>query len=241
MVSITAFLTDKSKPIYQKVIHIVEKIELVLNCKVSIFGGFIRNIIEHYHKPSSEFKFNDVDIWIFFDNKLIQSKQSFRNLINNGAYKINSKAKYSGDALETGSASNYNSFKNDIEGIIFDFNCNYPNEPTLSYDFLTDFTVNNLSMEINGQLNMRIKVDYTIENIIEHIKQKLLIEIQTIDKLKQFKYFNKDNLTEKLKLRTEKMLSYGYIFKDKTIMTELEKEIDDLEEINTKDEIVIVL
>lgn len=109
--------------------------------------------------------------------------------------------------------SDYGVINMTIDDIKFDM-CTRINGFT-TFDTLTDFVCNNLYFDINGNIHIRVKCDYSIEDIIEQIKNKKLINMLNKEFIQKecLEYWNPDDTDfyeKKWKYREDKMLSYGY-------------------------------
>jgi hypothetical protein len=100
-----------------------------------------------------------------------------------------------------------------IDGIDFDFCCNTSRR--LSFKTLADFSVNNLYIGLDGGLKTRVLTDYTVSDIIGHIKERKLIDITDMEVIKGHldpycRKYNLDYYKNKMNLKGDKMISYGY-------------------------------
>lgn len=215
--NINYYLTNNTKEIYKLIIDICKNIENISNSKIYIFGGFIRNLIENYHNPESKFKFNDIDIW-FYQSRYDNLNNSFTrwkiNVLRNIVPKLRNIYKISDQVICYSSECPrelYGLYKVNINDINFDFSTNINSEN--QYKKLSDYTVNNLTMDTEGNLYTRIDTQYTIDNIIEHIKNKKLIKIinsNVIDDYIHYLNDNKEYYIKKMNEREQKMINYGY-------------------------------
>jgi hypothetical protein len=98
----------------------------------------------------------------------------------------------------------------EIDEINFDMCTNINNFSEKAYTTfknLSDFTVNNLYIDINGQLNKRIDCsNYTLDDCIEDIKNKKLHNIYIVPNEEEYSMINFFDKREK------KMLEYGYVY-----------------------------
>ena len=211
--NVQTFLTEQTRPFYERVINIVKDLEEITHTKVVIFGGFIRNIIECYFNPSIVFKINDVDIWFLNGHSLTTWERSVTHIYNQINICHNSSKK---DFHHYGISEHridYGVIKMTIDDIKFDM-CTRINGFT-TFDTLTDFVCNNLYIDINGNINIRVKCEYPINDIIEQIKNKKLIAMLDKEFIETecLTYWNpndKQFYEDKWKYREDKMLSYGY-------------------------------
>jgi DNA-binding FrmR family transcriptional regulator len=85
-----------------------------------------------------------------------------------------------------------------------------------TFETLSDFSVNNLYIDIKGEIKKRVDCDYTIDDIIEQIKNKKLINIVN-------KTFVETHLDEHIDFpgayenrfkenREKKMIEYGFSY-----------------------------
>ncbi len=80
---------------------------------------------------------------------------------------------------------------------------------------MADFSVNNLYIGLDGQLKARVDTVYTVTDIIEHIKDRKLIDITNMDEIKAYvdqncSCYNLDYYKNKMHLKGLKMIGYGY-------------------------------
>ncbi len=228
--NIKQYLTPKSEIYYNKVISIIEHLKTIAffdnnsqinnyKVEINIFGGFIRDIISHYFHPDNDFiPSTDVDIWFTYydkDKELSYSQNMWNSLfikiINDLKMKYNvSKAITTYDSVPR---ETYGVCKAIIDGIHFDFNTGI--NSSSSYKTISDFTVNNLSIDINGNILKRVNecCDFNVENIIAHIKQKKLINIvnpKVIEKYIEQGLSTKEIQELLINRREQKMIKNGY-------------------------------
>lgn len=238
--NIKFFITEKSKPYYNKVINIVENFENFINesnppkpgywslkTKCNIFGGFIRNIIEHYfefqEKPDSEFRTpKDIDVWFnkFHINENMErsychSETTWNRDIKLLVDKLNEKYYPTKHPIisypDICARINYGVKLVNIENIDFDL-CTEINW-FQTFNCLCDYTCNNLYIDIKGNLNYKTNTKYSISDSIYHIQKRLLIKItdlEFINRMKDIDEFSEEYYQEKDEKREKKMLSYGY-------------------------------
>jgi hypothetical protein len=169
MASITTFLTPESEPIFYKVLDIVQKLESN-GIQFVVFGGFIRDIIKHYYESDKPFVFNDINVWVLHQ---YYSKNDFKKTIYRYVSKIDSNA-----IQILNNETTLTSIKININGIIFDFCTNSTIMLRHNHDIFIDFTINNLAMNSDCSLTSRIKTEYSIDDIIQHIMRGYLIEME---------------------------------------------------------------
>jgi hypothetical protein len=183
--SIESFLAPELAEYYYQVIRIVKILEKVSDAKVVIYGGFIRAIIAGEGRP------RDVDLWFTYDwpTASVSTPGIWRRRIQQMIMRL--KFEYPdltvnivnlSTGAEVGTVSNPVDMRGDdkyeiatinINGIDFDFCCNTSDR--LSFDELTDFSVNNLYMGADRILKTRVKTDFTVNDIIGHIQNRKLI------------------------------------------------------------------
>ncbi len=228
--NIKQYLTPKSEIYYNKVISIIEYLKTIAffdnnsqinnyKVEINIFGGFIRDIISHYFYPDEDFiPSADVDMWFTYycNDKILSYSQNMWNslfikIINDLKMKYNvSKAitTYESVPRET-----YGVCKATIDNIQFDFNTDI--NGSSSYKTISDFTVNNLSIDMNGNILKRVNecCDFNVDDIIIHIKQKKLINIvnpKIIEKYIEQGLSTKEIQELLINRREQKMKKYGY-------------------------------
>ncbi len=228
--NIKYYLTPKSKPYYTKVIEIVEYLKTIAfydksssffgsstKLEIHIFGGFVRNIISHYFNPTEDFVPSaDVDIWFDYSQYRTHSYNSWRRHCVKMFGDLKQKYDVGNECLisnELGPRETYGLCKLTIDGIKFDFNTDINGEST--YSSLADFSVNNLSINTEGNLSKRVNecCDYSLEELIEHIKDKKLInilDVKQVMKYIEWGYLNEETRQIKFHQRITKMISYGY-------------------------------
>ena len=191
------------------------------NCEIYIFGGYIRNIIEHYHSQAEVFiPPNDVDIFIRFDEQYVRtpSQTTWKRLfvpfivqslainhtITYGKIKHNHYGDYDyGLARITIDGINF-----DITTHINDFQAYCPR-----FDELSDYTVNNLMIDTRGNLSTRVKIDqYGLQSCLEHIQQRQLVFINNETVFRERLSYDEDGsiFAKYMDDRKAKMLAYGY-------------------------------
>ena len=184
--NINNFLTPKSKPFYDHIISIIEKLnEYQKNaelphrngaeCDIVIFGGFIRDLILHYfeYQKNQDIEFikpKDIDTWFHYisihDNeyrKFSHSMTSWQRYLSTIKKMIHEFSEYDiknqmGYTISY-DLSNYCVYTMEIDGINFDMCANinnYSGNAFTTFKNLSDFTVNNLYIDTKGQLKKRI-------------------------------------------------------------------------------------
>lgn len=235
--TINQFFTTQTSPLFYKIQRILHKLQSTefdgITTNAYIYGGFVRDMINNYYNPTEKFSFNNInmnmninvwldcspyrhnfDSWYEFCDSVFQQLQDDHDII-----------------IENITYSNYditeqfNLVTLTIEGINFNF-CTDINMP--NFHNLCDFTVNNLFMDIYGNLFKRAKCEYSVSDIITHIKNKKLVNIFNQEYFNQvydyYKYQNEDdddgesyeiesldyNFEEIFQTLKTKMESYGY-------------------------------
>jgi len=233
-VNINSFLTDYSRPYYDKILNIIETIKAsmreyydikdnIITPEVYIFGGFVRRLIEHYYdyqnslKSDTKINFTtnfDIDIWFDFSNwwRKYQSYFIWSKEVKHIYSKINDKYKNTKilSYPEFGSRLVYGLYTIYIEDIKFDMCTNINHFETFST--LCDFTCNNLYIDLNGNIYIKTKSSYSIQDCFEHIKNKILINIINQNIINDMAEYSGDRnyYTEKILYREQKMLNDGY-------------------------------
>jgi hypothetical protein len=226
-VNIKQFLTPKSEIYYTKVMNIIEDMtrkELYQSVFISeelniyIYGGFIREIISHYFHPEDEFiPSTDVDLWFsFYDS----NKEEYSYPYSIWVHRCGKLIKSLGETHDISKADTSNKIKTDetysiyninIDEIDFDFNVK--TSFYSSYKTISDFTVNSLTMDTNGNIFKRLPeyCDFDINEIITHIKERKLIKMINPDAIK-VGYTTEQIQTERFIKREQKMINYGYTY-----------------------------
>lgn len=233
--NIKNFLNTKESLIYHnKVQNILKLIQSITDCDILVFGGYLRTILENYHDNKFK-KPNDIDIWLIKKKGLSFSYNYFYKFINNifnTEFKKNKeyyKKKYniSDIFIEKYPRSTlgfydgpieYGSFKIKIDGILFDITTSINSSNYLtSFKKICDYSINNLYYDSSGTIYTRCESIYNVNNIIEHIKDKILYNIYNYNFLK--KYYDEPNesytyyktkFPEICKYRLEKLKSNNY-------------------------------
>ncbi len=153
------YLTPKSKPYFDKISAIVKNISNVLKSDIFIFGGCVRDLIQHYFEyiTDNEVEFiepKDVDIWVSDDHSMRSWDIAMKNL-----YKRKDEIAPESNFTFMGGAGGgtpfsdrevYSLVKIIIDNINFDMTTNV-NDWSV-YNDLSDFTVNNLSIDMNHNI-----------------------------------------------------------------------------------------
>jgi hypothetical protein len=222
IINIKQFLTPKSEIYYTKVMNIIEDMtrkELYqsvfksIELNIYIYGGFIREIISHYFHPENEFiPSADVDLWFsFYDSNKSEYSYPYSIWVNNCSKLIKSLGEthdisksVTSNKIKT--TETYSIYNITIDEIDFDFNVNTCF--CSSYKTISDFTVNNLTMDTNGNIYKRITeyCDFDISEIITHIKEKKLIKMINPEMIKT------EYTTCRFIKREQKMMNYGYTY-----------------------------
>jgi hypothetical protein len=223
------YITPKSSEYYYKVMGIVTDLQTYMqaNTKTNrytkepvntlIYGGFIRNIIDHYYHPHDDFTpSKDVDVWMYKHAiDPAQARFSFSNdsFMRNMRQTLNElKSKYNIPSIPyspyvdpTKFTKSYSVFRQTIDNIDFDLCAQINSSDTFAS--LTDFTVNNLYIDTMGNIIVRLKCEYSLDEITDHIKHKKLVKILD-SPVNEFNVNQKH--IDRFEQREKKMLSYGY-------------------------------
>ena len=223
--SIQQFITADSKPHYDKIMKIINGIRNIKfyeksGVKVCVFGGTVRNFIQHYITGEPFVEPKDLDIWLDF-SEIYGRTHSFNSWRHCGKYLLQEITKNSDFVVsdkhficaEFGPRETYSVQKININGIDIDI-CTDINYSSM-FKKLSDYTVNNLYFDHNGQLFTRYECEYTIKDNIQHIKEKKLVPIfnkEEIEKNDVDGYYNYKNYTISIMIdkRHTKMIEYGY-------------------------------
>ena len=247
--NISNFLTPYSCPYYEKVITILQMLQDALNSQtgiykdhkdidqmdypfvvyeeesrankveILIFGGFLRNLLEHFY--SCETKYNppkDIDIFIRFNTHLVRTPSQtswIQNIIPFIKTSLSEKydLSYTNILVNHYYDYDYCLTRMIIDGIHFDISSHInDNRECPRFDELTDYTVNNLLCNLQGNLQTRVKIaKYDIALTMEHIRHMKLISILNQSTLQWLSCsVSIISCEEYLKDRLAKMLAYGY-------------------------------
>ena len=226
--NIKQYLTPKSQIYYTKVMAIIDHLKTIAffdnshKVEINIFGGFIREIISHYFHQDKDFVPSaDVDIWFTYYNsnyrKLAYSQNNWHYL----SIQIIKDLKKTYDvsnsiiSIESVPRETYGVCHVNIDGIKFDFNTDINGES--AYRTISDFTVNNLTIDTDGNILKRVSetCDFNVSEIISQIKEKKLINIVNPKPIKRYincGFSNEEVEKIKFEKREAKMLSYGYTY-----------------------------
>jgi hypothetical protein len=217
MENIKDFLTPETREYYETVIKIVNDLETISGAQISIFGGFVRSLIEG-NIP------RDVDMWFKYTwPHFTGTPGIWRRRITAMIPQIREKHTIKDEDIKISKTTDTEKIGEDIyeiatikiDGIDFDFCCNTSSH--LSFKTLADFSVNNLYIGLNGTLKTRVLTHYTVSDIIGHIKERKLIDITDMEVIKSHldpycSKYNLDYYKNKMVLKGVKMISYGYNF-----------------------------
>lgn len=229
--NINHFFNAQTSPLFYKIQRILYNFQLTefdgITPDVYIYGGFVRDMIQHYYNPTEKFNFNNINIWLNcapyrhgYDSLYEFCDFTFQQLQDDHDIIIKDVTYSNYDITEQ-----FNLVSFTIDSIKFNL-CSDINMP--NFHNLCDFTVNNLFMDIYGNLFKRAKCEFSIDEIIKHIKNKMLVKIMNEEYLNQlngyYKFQNEDeddgeqyeiksinyNLDEIYETLVTKMESYGY-------------------------------
>ncbi len=93
---------------------------------------------------------------------------------------------------------------------MFDFCTKINNENR--FDVLCDYTVNNLYIKTNGKIFLRINTNFTINEILDHIRDKKLVPIINDNIINSYIEYDRNNYYyhDLIEKRKNKMIGYGY-------------------------------
>ncbi len=229
--NIKQYLTVKSDIYYNKVMSIIEHLKTIAifdnnkkndtKVEINIFGGFVREIILHYFHPDEDFVPSaDVDIWFTYyykDKKITYGRTIWNSLffkiIND--LKINHNVSDEIATLDMLPRESYGVCHAIINDVKFDFNTDI--NGSSSYKTISDFTVNNLAIDMNGNLVKRVDecCDFNVSDIITHIKEKKLITMVNPKMIKEYEknWGSTKEIQERLiTKREQKMTKHGYTY-----------------------------
>ena len=233
---ITNFLTPKSKPFYDLVISIVEKLEEYqqkvdlwkipdgLECNIVIFGGFIRDLILHYFEyqkdDNSEFnKPKDIDLWFHYKSPYDTQYHKFSHSMTSWERYLSALKKIMRHHSEY-----------DVEDSLTGFIHSYE---ITDYCVLT-MTIDNIRFDMCANINkysgesfttFKDLSDFTVNNLFIDTKGMMKKRINyanytlddCIDDIKHKKLHNifidpGNEYGVRFDAREKKMLSYGYTY-----------------------------
>lgn len=215
MVNINDYLfNDEAKEYHNEVIKCCNFISNALNLNYVIYGGYIRTIIENYHEKKFK-KPSDIDIWLFpkgnekvsctISNKWIleafhydKEKLSEKTHPYHEIYKINDfelkKICYK-DNMRCINPIQYCFFTIIVDNINFDVSLEITSgindEKYYLFHEICDYSINNIYLKSNDEFEKRCKTDFTIDETINHIKDRELHEIYDYDLLEKNMTFQK--------------------------------------------------
>lgn len=214
-----------SLPVHQKVLTVMASIDRAcevyfqsknIKSTVVTFGGYIRDTIAG--KIQTIDSIVDIDTWI-----LLSKRPGYTSLSLNGAklffialtesLKENHTVACNVMALDDqpNDTPNYGVLKMLIDGIRFDIgtDINY----NFSFAKLSDYTVNNLYMNLSGKINLRVPSQHGIGECICDIFERQLIRV--IDPHASQTKWSRSNLPDlsgPCEQREAKMIAKGYHF-----------------------------
>ena len=102
----------------------------------------------------------------------------------------------------------------DIDGISFDCCTNINN--VKYFNMMCDFTVNNLYIDLCGNLNMRTPNSHNVYTVLQHITHSLLVPFGGADGWKNYlmKWYGSHelkNIEILMNNRYRKMMEYGFV------------------------------
>ena len=200
---------------HNTIMEILSYIENETGSKIIIYGGYVRRIIEHcfasVHRDLDDRPFTkptNVNIWLLFPNPIKSvdwiaiKRQIFELLL------------YTYDQIFTEEnpeqLTDNNSFKFTIGNISIEVKTQISDKHNYSINtYNCDYSVNNLMMDMNGNIEVRMKCIYDLNTIVSHIHDKKLHSIY------EFRYSEHHPLTVKahklLEIRRIKMENFGYL------------------------------
>ena len=209
-VPISFFIGYYEEAIYfhEKIMEIANYIHNISGARVFIYGGYIRNIIEYCFIKNTTpddvkvnfLHTNDINIWLIFPkdiNSIVWSekrKQICEFLSCNYDLKVD--------------ISVFHDFKFIInDKLKFQINTRITDVFPVGFDSICDFSVNNLYMNLVGNIYCRVFIpNISIWDIFKSIKEKELVEL--------FKYSIQKDVQqyqiEQMLIRYKKMIGYGY-------------------------------
>ena len=180
-----------------------------------IFGGFVRDLL-------LDNKFNNIDIMInnspLYDYKIISNiVENIRNNIQvfDSDYmymNVNTRFEY----IKIGLYMMHNNITSYINIYI-----NSKSDSEEYFD-LHDYTINNLKIDLNGNIDRRLKLlRYNLYDCLDHINKKILVH--------DADYIGYNKLIVNNKYRENKMLSYGFNY----IVSKKRRNSDDIDDTYT--------
>ncbi len=224
--NIKDFLTPKSRPYFEYVNKLLcRMLKAGQIPSAAVFGGYVLNLVEHafaykanpvtatYTPPK------DLDVWLKYDlhpTQATYTANSIRKLFNKYITPYLKEAGYtsSWDTLRTHHL-NYGVHNLRVDDEYqFDFVANMNGR--CQFDDLGDFSVNNLYYDVfTGRLGVRIATEYTLDEILDHIKAKRLVPLMHYEKLKKHIRTKSDYdwYYDKMCMRERKTQAKGYAYK----------------------------
>ena len=226
---------------YNKIINICKTIEQLLTtdrvmAKVYIFGGFVRDTIHKYFvNPTIVVDneninmFNDIDIWVFFvptyDCKLCLSPNKWNKII---VSMVNHMEMFNVQFMEKSYSERLGFVKNNvinypcvklmIDGIKFDLCTNLYSYDT--FKTMSDFTVNNLYIDLDGNIYSRSGSPNNVQIALNHIfLSKIESNICVADWATHIKVWNNysydipnEFVMQHMGYRFQKLISRGFVY-----------------------------
>jgi len=218
--SIQQFITADSKPHFDKIMKIINGIRDIKfyeksGVKVCVFGGTVRNFIQHYITGEPFVEPKDLDIWLDYSD-IYWRGHSFTSWYFNVDTLLHQIAKNPEFTIskkhmvypQFGMRETYGVHKINIDNIDIDI-CVDINKFSM-FKTLSDYTVNNLYFDHTGQLFSRYECVYKINDSVEHIKDKKLVPIFKTNTSKDRGYHDNESITDMIERRHTKMVEYGY-------------------------------
>ena len=182
--NINKFLTSQSGPVYNKINNILHKFQRTQNDgispKVYIYGDFIRELIKHHYNPTEKFTFNKVNVWLDYSpyahtfeswntcirETFLQLKQELDITKSYEEYKEEYKE-------ENYEEESFYSVNVTIDSIKFNFYTTIE----INFSETCQLTINNLFIDLFGNIFKRRKCVISIDQIITHIQKghKILV------------------------------------------------------------------
>lgn len=141
-----------------------------------MFGGFIRDLLKNKIP-------RDVDIWFNYPDQGAISVELWQQIVMSIVHSLKD------HIVSDLRAHPMNDDRNEIstvkiDGIDFDFCRNINGR--VSFTTVCDFTVNNLYIWTDGEIRTRVNTKYSVHDILNHIKDWTIIDINDIEITKRY-------------------------------------------------------